>query len=97
MQQNINIDINQTVTTLNIFNFWRLRQETNKQYPWCTHRTNIVFEPKMYSPQYIPNEWKNIAIEEAKKHGAYNDEKHRANRQRKTYALWTCEISASNR
>lgn len=71
-----NIEINQTVTTLNIFNFWRLRQETNKQYPWCTHRTNIVFEPKMYSPQYIPNEWKNIAIEEAKKHGAYDDEKH---------------------
>lgn len=70
------VEINQTVMTFNIFDFWRLRQEANKQYPWCTFRSDMVFQPEMYSPQYIPGKWKDIAIEKAKLNNAYDDEKH---------------------
>ena len=70
------IEINQTVTSFNIFDFWKLRQETNKQYPWCTFKTGIVFEPVKYSPQYLPQRWKDIAADKAKEAGAYEDEKH---------------------
>ena len=70
------IEINQTVTSFNIFDFWKLRQETNKQYPWCTFKTGIVFEPVKYSPQYLPQKWKDIAADKAKEAGAYEDEKH---------------------
>ena len=72
----INIAIHQTITTFNIFNFWELRQQTNIQYPWCGFRNGIVYYPPMYSPQYLPGKWKDMAAEVAKKAGAYEDEKH---------------------
>jgi len=70
------IGIHQTVTTFSIFSFWKLRQETNIQYPWCSFRSGMVFQPPIYSPQYIPQKWKDLAIAEARGHWAYEDEKH---------------------
>jgi len=70
------IEINQTITSFNIFDFWKLRQEASKQYPWCTFKNGIVFEPVKYSPQYLPQRWKNMAADKAKEAGVYEDEKH---------------------
>lgn len=70
------IEINQTITSFNIFDFWKLRQEKDKQYPWCTFKSGIVYDPEMYSPQYLPQKWKDMAVEKAKEAGAYYNEKH---------------------
>lgn len=70
------IEINQTVTVFNIFDFWRLRQETNKQYPWCGFRSGLVYDPEKYSPQYLPLKWKDMAVKIAKEAGVYQNEKH---------------------
>jgi|TARA_R110000803_G_scaffold140612_1_gene207157 sulfatase maturation enzyme AslB (radical SAM superfamily) len=73
---NVDFEINQTVQTLNIFDFWRLRQEVSLQYDWCRFRNFIVYDPHIHSPRFMPDQWKDIAVAKAKEAGAYEDEKH---------------------
>jgi sulfatase maturation enzyme AslB (radical SAM superfamily) len=74
---NFALALNQTVQTYNIFDFWNLRQKAYEDYPWIDHINNfIVYNPEMYSPLYIPKEWKDKAIEIAQQNNAYESEKH---------------------
>lgn len=63
--------IQQTVTTLNIFDFWKLKQNSNIKV-----RSHACFSPDKYGIRNIPLKWKKRAIEIAKENGVYEKEKH---------------------
>ena len=74
---NFSIQLAQSVQTFQIFDFWKLRQEAFVQYPWLDSVMSfIVYIPKMYSPRFIPKEWKEKAIDIAKAEGAYEGDRH---------------------
>ena len=74
---NFSIQLAQSVQTFQIFDFWKLRQEAFVQYPWLDSVMSfIVYGPKMYSPRFIPKEWKEKAIDIAKAEDAYEGDRH---------------------
>lgn len=65
-----NLMLQQTVTLLNIFDFWKLRQ--NSPFPV---ESFICYLPEKYAPQNMPLKWKQKAIEIAKENDAYEGDK----------------------
>lgn len=66
-----NTSIQQTVTLLNIFDFWKLRK--NSDIPIDSY---ICYIPDKYAPKNIPIKWKERAIQIAKDNNAYKDDEH---------------------
>ena len=65
------IALQQTVTTLNIFDFWKLR----KNSPFVVH-SFACYLPEKYGIENMPLKWKERAINIAKENDAYEEEKH---------------------
>ena len=61
------VSIQQTVTALNIFDFWKLPQNSEHDVV-----SNITTLPEFYAPKNLPEKWKKKAIDIAKENGMYN-------------------------
>ena len=74
---NLSMELAQSIQTFKIFDFWKLKQEASIQYPWLDDVASfIVYDPDMYSPRFIPKEWKEKAIDIAKAEDGYEGYKH---------------------
>ena len=68
-----NVTIQQTITILNIFDFWLLDKNNDSPYPIMS---NLARWPKKYVPVNMPYKWKRRAIDLAKENDAYEKHKH---------------------
>jgi sulfatase maturation enzyme AslB (radical SAM superfamily) len=68
-----NVTIQQTITILNIFDFWLLDKNNDSPYPIMS---NLARWPKKYAPVNMPYKWKRRAIDLAKENDAYEKHKH---------------------
>ena len=73
LPNNPKVMIQQTVTALNIFDFWRLRKNNDSG---CELMSNLATWPDKYSPINMPDRWKQRAIEIAKENNGYEDNRH---------------------
>ena len=70
MANNPKMMFQQTVTTLNIFDFWKLNKFNDTGIEIMTFHT---YGPPKYSPMNIPDKWKKIAISIAKENSQYEE------------------------
>lgn len=70
MANNPKMMLQQTVTTLNIFDFWKLNKFNDTGIEIMTFHT---YGPPKYSPMNIPDKWKKIAISIAKENSQYEE------------------------
>jgi len=68
-----NVTIQQTITILNIFDFWLLDKNNDSPYPIMS---NLATFPLKYAPKNMPYRWKRKAVNLAKENDAYKNYKH---------------------
>lgn len=72
----IHIALHQVVTPYNIFDFWELGKLAREETPWIEHYSEVVYEPFYQSIVYMPEKWKQRAIDIAKENNCYQQEEH---------------------
>lgn len=72
----ISLSTTQVVMSYNLFDFWELGQLIKETSWLSSHRSWMVYTPLHHSAMYVPQKWKEKAIQIAKDNNCYDREKH---------------------
>ena len=72
----MSLETTQVVMSYNLFDFWELSNLVEETSWIPNHRSWMVHTPLHYSAMYVPQKWKEKAIQIAKDNNCYDREKH---------------------